>query len=165
MTTVSTTTETMTTDSMNMADIKPIEILLVEDNPGDARLVARALREAKLLNRLRLATDGAEALMILRRQHPHTAVPRPGLILLDLNLPKMNGFQVLAELKHDPDLRRIPVVILTSSETEQDVLRSYDLHANCYVSKPLSVDRFVSVVLSLHSFWFTIVRLPGSEPE
>ncbi|HVL87037.1 MAG TPA: response regulator [Candidatus Thermoplasmatota archaeon] len=141
--------------------IRPAEILLVEDNPGDVRLTREALRESKLINRLSVAQDGEEAIAFLRREGAYVKAPRPDLVLLDLNLPRKNGREVLAEMKADPQLRRIPVVILTSSKSEEDVVRSYDLHANCYVTKPVSLDRFVDVVRSIEDFWLSIVRLPS----
>jgi CheY-like chemotaxis protein len=139
---------------------RPIEILLVEDNPGDVRLTVEALKEGKIRNRLSVARDGLEALAFLHRKVGHSDAPRPDLILLDLNLPKKSGFDVLAEIKSDEDLKRIPVVILTTSEIEEDICRSYDLHANCYISKPVDLDRFFTVVRSIEDFWLTVVRLP-----
>jgi chemotaxis family two-component system response regulator Rcp1 len=139
---------------------KPIEILLVEDNPGDVRLTVEALKDAKVHNNLHVAEDGVEAMAFLRREGKYAGVPRPDLILLDLNLPKKDGREVLAEIKEDPDLRRIPVVILTVSRAEEDILRSYDLHANCYITKPVNLDQFLKVVKSIEDFWFTIVKLP-----
>lgn len=138
----------------------PIEILLVEDNPGDIRLTQEALREGKVLNRISVVRDGEEALAYLRREGQYREAPRPEMILLDLNLPKRNGQSVLAEIKEDPDLRRIPVVVLTSSQAEQDILATYNLHANCYITKPMDLDQFIRVVHSIESFWLTIVRLP-----
>lgn len=137
---------------------QPIEILLVEDNPGDVRLTREALRDAKVRNNLHVVSDGEEAVAFLRRAAPHAAVPR--LILLDLNLPRKDGREVLEEIKGDPDLRRIPVVIVTSSEAEADILRSYDLHANCYITKPVDLDGFMSVVRQIEEFWLAIVKLP-----
>jgi len=139
---------------------RPIEVLLVEDNPGDVRLTREALKEGKVRNHLHVAADGVEALAFLRREGPHGDAPRPDLILLDLNLPRKSGREVLEEIKADPSLRLIPVVILSSSEAEQDILRAYDLHANCYVTKPVDLDRFITVVKSIEDFWFTIVKLP-----
>ena len=143
-----------------MDQVKPIEILLVEDNPGDVRLIREALRDAKLLIRLRVAGDGVEALASLRQERD--AAPRPDLILLDLNLPRKDGRKVLEEIKQDPDLWRIPVVILTTSQAEQDIATSYDLHANCYISKPVDLDQFMHIVHSIQDFWLTIVKLPAS---
>ena len=137
-----------------------IEILLVEDNPGDVRLTVEALKEAKVLNNLSVASDGVEALAFLRRQGVYRDARRPDLIFLDLNLPRKEGREVLAEIKGDESLRRIPVVVLTTSQAEQDVLRSYDLHANCYITKPLDLDQFMEVIHSVEGFWLTIVKLP-----
>ena len=139
---------------------RPIEILLVEDNPGDVRLTIEALRESKVRNHLSVARDGVEALAFVRREGAHAEAVRPDLILLDLNLPRKDGREVLAELKADPDLKTIPVVILTTSRAEQDVLRSYELQANCYISKPVDLDQFITVVKSIEDFWLTIVTLP-----
>jgi two-component system, chemotaxis family, response regulator Rcp1 len=141
---------------------RPIEILLVEDNPGDVRLTREALKDGKVSNRLHVVVDGVEALAFLRREGEHATAVRPDLILLDLNLPKMDGRQVLAEIKADPTLRQIPVVILTSSQAEEDICRSYDLHANCYVTKPVDLDRFMTVVRAVEDFWLAIVRLPST---
>jgi CheY-like chemotaxis protein len=139
---------------------EPVDILLVEDNAGDARLMKEALAEAKIRNRLHVVTDGVEALEYLRRQNGFAGAERPDLILLDLNMPRQDGRQVLAEIKKDEDLRRIPVVILSTSQAEADVARAYDLHANCYITKPLDVERLITVVKSIEDFWLTIVRLP-----
>lgn len=139
---------------------QPIEILLVEDNPGDVRLTIEALKEAKMRNNLSVVGDGVQALAFLRRQGEYAAAPRPDLILLDLNLPKMDGREVLATIKEDADLRRIPVVVLTTSKAEEDILRSYDLHANCYITKPVDPEQFIAVVQSIEDFWLTIVKLP-----
>lgn len=139
---------------------RPIEVLLVDDNPGDVRLTVEALKEGAVPNRLHHAEDGVEALEFLRREGKFTAAVRPDLILLDLNLPKMDGREVLATIKADANLRLIPVVILTSSQAEEDILRAYDLHANCYVSKPVDFERFVDVVRSIEKFWFTVATLP-----
>lgn len=137
-----------------------IDILLVEDNPGDAQLTLEALAESKILNRLHHAWDGVEAIRFLKGEVKDAPFSRPDLILLDLNLPRKSGHEVLAELKADPNLRQIPVVILTTSKAEEDILRSYDLHANCYVTKPVDLDRFLEVVRLIEDFWLTIVRLP-----
>ena len=137
-----------------------IDILLVEDNPGDVRLTMEALKEAKLLNTIANVRDGVEAMDYLRREGKYTDAVRPDLILLDLNLPKKDGREVLAEIKNDPNLRRIPVVILTTSRAEQDILKAYNLHANCYITKPVDLDQFVRVAKSIDDFWFTMVRLP-----
>jgi chemotaxis family two-component system response regulator Rcp1 len=142
------------------AEYRSIEILMVEDNPGDIRLTVEALKEGKVRNNLHTVGDGEEALAFLRRQGPYAEVPRPDLILLDLNLPKKTGQEVLAEIKEDPDLRRIPVVILTVSEAEADILKTYNLHANCYITKPVDLDRFIEVVKSIEDFWLTVVMLP-----
>lgn len=138
----------------------PIEILLVEDNAGDVRLTREALKDAKVLNTLHVARDGEEAMDYLCRKGKYADAPRPDLILLDLNLPRKDGREVLAEIKADEDLKRIPVVILTTSKSEEDVLKVYNLHANCYVTKPLDLDQFVRVVQAIEDFWFTVVRLP-----
>ncbi|MBU6401623.1 MAG: response regulator [Verrucomicrobia bacterium] len=139
---------------------QPIEILLVEDNPGDVRLTREALADAKVRNHLHAVTDGEAALAFLRRRDRFAEVPRPDLILLDLNLPKKDGREVLAEIKADRELKRIPVVILTTSQAEEDIVHSYDLHANCYITKPVGLDQFLKVVQSIESFWFEIVKLP-----
>ncbi|MEX2569961.1 MAG: response regulator [Gemmatimonadota bacterium] len=139
---------------------RPVEILLVEDNPGDVRLTREALREGKVQNNLHTAGDGVEAMAFLRREGQYADAVRPDMILLDLNLPKMDGREVLQAIKADPSLRHIPVVVLTSSEAEQDIIRAYDLHANCYVTKPVDLDQFIHVVKSIEDFWFSIVKLP-----
>ncbi len=139
---------------------EPVDILLVEDNPGDARLMKEALAEAKIRNRLQVVADGVGALAYLRRQEPFAGAVRPDLILLDLNLPGTDGREVLAEIKGDKDLRRIPVVILTTSRAEADIARAYDLHANAYVTKPLDIEQFITVVQSIEDFWLTTVKLP-----
>lgn len=139
-----------------------IDILLVEDNPGDVRLTREALRDARIHNRLFVARDGVEALDFLYRRGEHAEVPRPDLILLDWNLPRKNGREVLEEIKVDPVLRRIPVVVLTTSQAEEDVLRAYDLHANCYIPKPVDLGRFMQIVKSIESFWLSVVKLPPS---
>lgn len=139
----------------------PIEILLVEDNLGDVRLTMEALKDGKILNNLNVVMDGAEAMEFLRREGKYADAPRPGLILLDLNLPKKDGREVLAEIKGDPNLKCIPVVILTSSAAEQDIVKSYRLHANCYVTKPVDLDQFIDVVQSIENFWLTVVNLPS----
>ena len=145
---------------------RPVEFLLVEDNPGDVRLTREALRDSKVRNNLNVLGDGISALAFLRREPPYESAPRPDIILLDLNLPKMDGREVLSTIKADPRLKRIPVVVITSSEAEQDILRTYDLHVNCYVTKPVDLDQFIKVVQSIESFWLTIVQLPPpSESE
>jgi two-component system, chemotaxis family, response regulator Rcp1 len=137
-----------------------IDILLVEDNPGDVRLTMEALKEAKLLNTVAHVSDGVEAVAYLRKEGKYREASRPDLILLDLNLPKKDGREVLADIKNDPNLKRIPVVILTTSRAEQDILKAYNLHANCYITKPVDLDQFVRVAKSIDDFWFTMVRLP-----
>ena len=138
----------------------PIEILLVEDNPGDVRLTQEAVREAKIRNTLNVVNDGEQAIAYVRRQGEYADRPRPDLILLDLNLPRKDGREVLQDLKSDPDLHRIPVVVLTSSAAEQDILRTYDLYANAYVTKPVDLEQFMRVVSSIQDFWLNIVKLP-----
>jgi CheY-like chemotaxis protein len=140
---------------------RPAEILLVEDNPGDVRLTRETLKESQLIHRLSVTVDGVEALAFLRREGRYAGETRPDLILLDLNLPKKDGREVLAEIKGDENLRRIPVIVLTTSSAEQDILRIYDLHANCYITKPVDLDQFSAVVKSIEAFWFTIVKLPS----
>ena len=139
---------------------RPIEILLVEDNPGDARLTLEALKENKVFNHLHVVKDGVEAMAFLGHEGKYADAPRPDIILLDLNMPRKDGREVLAEIKGDESLRRIPVVILTTSQAEEDILRSYDLHANCYVTKPVDLEQFIKVVQSIEAFWLTIVKLP-----
>jgi DNA-binding response OmpR family regulator len=138
---------------------KPIEILLVEDNPGDVRLVREALQEAKMRNSMSVAGDGVEALAFLRKEGQYTNAPVPGLVLLDLNLPRKNGFEVLQEIKSDAKLMHIPVVVLTTSEAEQDIVKSYNLHANAYVTKPVDLNQFLAVVKAIEGFWLEIVKL------
>lgn len=140
---------------------RQVEFLLAEDNPGDVRLTQEALRESKISNNLNVVKDGVEALAFLRKEGPYADAPTPDVVLLDLNLPKKDGREVLAEIKSDPVLKRIPVVIVTSSEAEKDILRTYDLHANCYVSKPVDLDQFIKVIQAIESFWLTIVKLPS----
>ena len=140
---------------------KPIEILLVEDNPGDVRLTIEALKDAKVLNHLNVAKDGVQALAMLRHLGPYASAVRPDLILLDLNLPLKDGREVLAEIKTDDGLKRIPVVILTTSKAEEDILKTYNLHANCYITKPVDLGQFITVVKSIEDFWFTVVKLPN----
>jgi len=139
--------------------LKSIEVLLVEDNPGDVRLTLEAMKESKVINNLNVANDGVEAMAYLRREGAHQNVMRPDLILLDLNLPRKNGREVLAEVKADQSLRLIPVVVLTTSQAEEDIVRSYNLHANCYVTKPVDLDQFIEVVKSINDFWFSVVKL------
>jgi two-component system, chemotaxis family, response regulator Rcp1 len=138
----------------------PVEILLVEDNPGDERLTREALREGKVYHNLHWVKDGVEAMAFLRRQGKYASVPRPDIVLLDLNLPKKDGREVLEEIKTDEDLKRIPVVVLTTSKAEEDVLRTYNLHANCFVTKPVDLEKFIVVVKSIDVFWLTVVTLP-----
>jgi two-component system, chemotaxis family, response regulator Rcp1 len=139
---------------------RPIDILLVEDNPGDARLTREALKEGKVENQLNVVSDGVEALAYLRRQGKYQEARRPDLILLDLNLPRMDGREVLREVKGDPNLKTIPIVVLTTSAADEDIARSYGLHANSYVTKPVDLDKFIAVVRSIEDFWLTIVTLP-----
>lgn len=143
----------------------PIEVLLVEDSPGDVRLTQEAFRDANKSMRLHVASDGVEAMAFLRHQGAHIHAPRPDLILLDLNLPKMDGRQVLVHIKQDDSLRIIPVVILTTSEAEADILKSYELRANCYLSKPMQLDAFESLVKSINDFWLTKAKLPQQRPS
>ena len=138
----------------------PVEILLVEDNPGDHRLTKEALHEGKVYNNLHWVKDGVEAIDFLKQRGKYEKAPRPDIILLDLNLPKKDGREVLSEIKGDRDLRAIPVVILTTSKAEEDVLRSYDLHANCYVTKPVDLEKFIVVIQSIDRFWLSVVTLP-----
>src|SRR2546423_11297131 len=144
-----------------VSESKAIEILLVEDNPGDARLAWEAIREARVCNNLRWVADGVEALAYLRREGKFVEVQRPDLILLDLNLPRKDGREVLAEIKNDESLRLIPVVVLTTSQAEEDILKAYHLNANCYISKPVDLERFIKVVSAIENFWLTIVKLPS----
>jgi two-component system, chemotaxis family, response regulator Rcp1 len=140
----------------------PIEILLVEDSPDDACLTMEALQEGRVRNNITLIEDGESALAFLRQEGIYDSAPRPDLILLDLNLPRLNGREVLAEIKQDPSLRRIPVVIMTSSDDEQDILEAYNHYVNCYVTKPVDFDQFVRVVKSIEQFWFSVVKLPAA---
>lgn len=140
--------------------VKPIDILLVEDDPGDVLMTREALEYHKVRNALHVVSDGVEAMQFVRREAPYENVPRPGLILLDLNLPRKNGQEVLQELKQSPELCTIPVVVLTTSEAEEDILRSYQLHANAYIAKPVDFDRFIEVVRQIDDFFLTVVKLP-----
>ncbi|MDA8059079.1 MAG: response regulator [Leptospirillum sp.] len=142
---------------------RPVEFLLVEDNPGDVRLTKEALTDSKVRNNLNVLGDGFAAMDFLHRNPPYENAQRPDIILLDLNLPRMDGREVLSRIKADPDLRRIPVVVITSSEAEQDILKTYDLHVNCYVTKPVDLDQFIKVVQSIETFWLTIVKLPSPD--
>ena len=139
---------------------EPVQILLVEDNPGDVLLTREALAEAKVTNELSVARDGEEAMRFLRQEGEHAEAPRPDVILLDLNLPRKDGREVLEEVKADPALKRIPIIVLTTSAAEQDILQTYDLHANSYVTKPLDVDEFLAAVRKIEGFWLEVVRLP-----
>lgn len=145
-------------DSRNYSS--PIEVLLVEDNPGDVRLTREALREGKVQINLNVVVDGLEAMAFLRKEDKYKDVPVPDLILLDLNLPKKDGREVLEDIKNDNKLKLIPVVVLTTSDAEQDILRTYELHVNCYITKPVDYDQFITVVKSIEDFWLTIVKLP-----
>ena len=142
---------------------KAVDVLLVEDNPGDVRLTQEALREWKVNTALSVVSNGVEALAFLRKESPYEQAPRPDLILLDLNLPRKDGREVLSELKGDESLRKIPVVVLTTSRAEEDISRAYDLHANCYVPKPVDLDQFIDVVQMINDFWLTTVLLPPKE--
>lgn len=144
-------------------DRSPVEILLIEDSPGDVRLTQEAMKEGKVLANLRVAKDGEEALAMLRRQPPHELLRLPDLILLDLNLPKMDGRQVLREIKADENLKLIPVVVLTTSAAEKDIAQAYALHANCYITKPVDLEQFIGVVRAIDEFWLTLVKLPRKE--
>jgi CheY-like chemotaxis protein len=144
---------------------RPVEILLVEDNPGDVRLTVEALKEGKLLNHLSVVRDGIEALAFLRREGEFADSARPDMILLDLNLPKKSGLEVLADVKADEKLRRTPVVVLTTSQAEQDIVKSYSLYANCYISKPVDLGEFINVVKSIEEFWLGVVKLPCDDGE
>ena len=146
---------------MSIANAKPIDILLVEDSPSDAKLTAKTFGKAKVMNTLHIVEDGVEAIDFLRQRGAYPTVPRPDLVLLDLNLPKKDGRKVLAEMKSDPALSSIPVVVLTTSEAEEDIARSYALKANCYITKPVTLKQFVRVVESIEDFWLTVVKLPS----
>lgn len=148
---------------VNELPIRPVEILLVEDNAADVRLTIEALKEGKVRNTLKVAVDGEDALAYLRREGKHQNATRPDLILLDLNLPRKDGREVLKELKADEVLRRIPVVVLTTSKAEEDIVKSYSLHANCYITKPVELDQFITVVKSIDDFWLSVVTLPPND--
>jgi chemotaxis family two-component system response regulator Rcp1 len=149
----------------NKSQHEPIEILLVEDSPGDVRLMQEALNDARVANNLNVVRDGQEAMQYLRREKAFADATTPDLILLDLNLPRKDGRTVLLEIKSDDDLKRIPVIILTTSDAEADVLKSYNLHANCYLVKPVNIDRFFELVRSLHGFWLSVVKYSSREDE
>lgn len=140
---------------------EPIEILMVDDSMGDVRLAQEALKEARVANRLSIVHDGEQAMAFLRREDGYGDAPRPDLVLLDLNMPRMDGREVLAQIKGDPDLRTIPVVVLTTSEAEADIVKAYDLHANAYITKPVDLEAFLDAVRVVEEFWLTVVRLPG----
>jgi chemotaxis family two-component system response regulator Rcp1 len=144
----------------NAAESKPAEIVLVEDNAGDVRLIVEAFKENKFLNNLHVAKDGVEAMELLHKEGKYANALHPDLILLDLNLPKKDGREVLEEIKVDPNLKRIPVIILTTSKADEDIFKTYDLHANCYITKPIDMDQFIRIVRSVETFWLTIVKLP-----
>ena len=141
--------------------VRPAEVLLVEDNPADIRLTREAMKEGHMLNHLHVVTDGEQALQFLTRQPPYEDAPRPDLVLLDLNLPKKSGREVLAEIKQDPDLMSIPIVVLTTSRADEDVASTYELRANCFITKPVDLDKFIHVVQQIESFWLSVVRLPS----
>ena len=138
-----------------------VEILIVEDNPADVRLIKETFKDFKISNNLSVAKDGVEAMAFIKKEGVFSGAPRPDVILMDLNLPKKSGFEVLAELRQIPVLKRIPVVILSTSDSEQDILKSYDLHANCFVTKPVGLDEFIKIVMSIEDFWLSIVKLPS----
>ena len=147
---------------MKLTGAKPIEILLVEDSADEAELTMDTLREGRVSNRIHWVEDGEEAITFLRRQGRHSAAPRPDLILLDLNLPRLSGQEVLHEIKHNPSWKRIPVVIMSCSDDEKDILAAYDQHANCYVTKPIDLDKFMAAVRTIEDFWLSVVRLPAA---
>jgi chemotaxis family two-component system response regulator Rcp1 len=144
----------------NQMRAKPVQMLLVEDNPGDVRLTRETLKDAKLIVDLHVVGDGVEAMAFLHQEGKYASAPHPDLVLLDLNLPRKDGREVLAEIKRDPNLRRIPVVVLTISSAEEDILKSYNLHANAYVNKPLNLEQFAKITKAIEDFWFTVVKLP-----
>lgn len=146
-----------------VVDNHPIDILLVEDNPGDIRLTREALKDAKVANVLTVVGDGIEALALLHKNGKHATSARPDLIILDLNLPKKDGLELLAEIKSDDELKIIPVIILTTSTSDTDIIKSYDLHANCYIAKPVDLEQFIQVVKSVNDFWLSVVKLPGGK--
>jgi two-component system, chemotaxis family, response regulator Rcp1 len=144
-------------------NVETIDILLVEDNPGDVRLTKEALKDAKVLNEVYIAQDGVEAIDFLNRKGKYVNMPTPDMILLDLNLPRKDGREVLAEIKQDPKLKHIPVVVLTTSKADEDIIRTYNLHANAYITKPVDLNRFIEIMHTLEEFWFSIVKLPPKE--
>jgi chemotaxis family two-component system response regulator Rcp1 len=146
---------------MNLSQSKPIEILLIEDSPSDAALTIEALKAGKIANRLSHVEDGVEAMDFLRRRGKYADAARPDLIMLDLNLPRMDGREVVPKKKHDPDLKIIPIIVLTTSRSDKDILQSYQLNANCYITKPVDFDHFIEVVKSIENFWLTVVTLPA----
>lgn len=145
---------------MNSKDLIPVKILIADDSPGDIRLVKEALRDSRIINQLYTVQDGMSAIDFLRKTNGFESMPTPDLILLDLNMPRKNGFEVLAEIKQDPLLKAIPIVVMTVSNNEKDILESYNLYANCYITKPVDFEQFVSIVRSIENFWFSIVSLP-----
>jgi CheY-like chemotaxis protein len=145
--------------------IHAVDVLLIEDNPGDVRLTREALKEAKIAINLSIASDGVEAMKMLRQEAPYTNQPMPDLVLLDLNMPKMDGREVLRLIKTDEGLKRIPVVVLTTSAAEKDILQAYGLHANCYITKPVELDQFMEIVRSIEGFWLTVVKLPKASSQ
>ena len=145
---------------MRNSIIKAVDILVVEDNAGDARLIREVLNDSKILSSLYIAKDGVDAMDFLHRKGKYKTVPKPDLIILDLNLPRKDGREVLAEIKNDGELKQIPIVIMTISQAEEDILKSYNLHANCYITKPIDLNQFIKVVKSIEDFWFSIVKLP-----
>ncbi len=148
---------------MKKIDALVVDILLVEDNPGDVRLTKEALKDAKVLNEIYVAKDGVEAMDFLNKKEKFAKAPIPDMILLDLNLPRKDGREVLAEIKKDPKLKHIPVIVLTTSKADEDIIKSYNLHANAYITKPVDLNRFVEIIHTLEEFWFTIVKLPPKE--
>jgi two-component system, chemotaxis family, response regulator Rcp1 len=144
----------------NDKDIRPIDILLVDDSPGDVRLAVEALKESRILNKIFVARDGVEAIAFLKKEGKFAGMPRPDVIFLDLNMPRKDGREVLGEIKDDPEFRRIPVVVLTISSSDEDIMKAYNLHANCYITKPVNLDQFNKVVNTIDCFWFSIVKLP-----
>lgn len=145
---------------MNYEELQPIDILLVEDNPGDVRLTKEALHEGRINCKLNVVTDGVQALDYLNKQEPYKSATRPDIILLDLNLPKMDGRQVLAQIKKDPELQLIPVIVLTTSTAEEDIQKTYQLHGNCFITKPMDLDQYITVIQAIKMFWLKMVKLP-----